>query len=113
MKDVKKNMKIFSKSTAKEFLIDLAIAYGGEAIVKKAIEYIPNPTAQIAVRAAVFAGDVYVAMKLTSEERKASLAALYDMIAGKSQQELYDEIMEDLMGIHELNQKLKEQEKDA
>lgn len=79
MKDVKKNMKIISKSTAKEFLIHFAVSQGEEAIAKKAIEYIPNPTAQMAVRAAGFAGYFYVAIKLTSEERKAKQEALDDM----------------------------------
>lgn len=102
MKDVKKNMKIISKNFTKEFMIDIVVSKGTDAIVNKAIEFIPNPAAQTAARVAGFAGYIYIAMKLTSEEKQNIESALYDMIFSKNQEDFTDEFME------ELNQKLME-----
>lgn len=99
MKDVKKNLKVISRSMTKEFMIDYAIIKGEEAIVNTAIKYIPNPTAQMAVGAAGFAGSLYVALKFTKEERRDRQAALYDMIAGMSKEELENEIKNGLRDI--------------
>lgn len=102
MKDVKKNMKIISRNVTKEFMIDYVISKGTDAIVRKAIDYIPNPTAQTAVRVAGFAAYLYIAMKLTTEERNNMEAAFLDMFSGNKEVEVTDEL------IDELNQKLME-----
>ena len=102
MKDVKKNMKIISRNVTKECMIDYVISKGTDAIVRKAIDYIPNPTAQTAVRVAGFAAYLYIAMKLTTEERNNMEAAFLDMFSGNKEVEVTDELLD------ELNQKLME-----
>lgn len=102
MKDVKKNMKIISRNVTKDCMIDYFVSKGTDAIVRKAIDYIPNPTAQTAVRVAGFAAYLYIAMKLTTEERNNIEAAFLDMFSGNKEVEVTDELLD------ELNQKLME-----
>ena len=96
MKDVKKNMKIISKNVAKECMIDYVVSKGTDAIVRMAIDYIPNPTAQTAVRVAGFVAYLYIATKLTTEEINNGEAAFLDMFLGNKKVELTDELLDEL-----------------
>lgn len=93
MKDVKKNLKVISRNMTKQFLIDCTIANAKEAVVKTAIQYIPNPAAQMATRLAGFIGYLAVANYFTKEEKQAMEEALTDMFdAEKTSKELDAEI---------------------
>lgn len=93
MKDVKKNLKVISRNMTKQFLIDCTIANAKEAVVKTAIQYIPNPAAQMATRVAGFIGYLAVSNYFTKEENQAIAEALTDMLTGgKTSKEIDTEI---------------------
>ena len=97
MKDVKKNLKVISRNMTKQFLIDCTISSAEQAVVKTAIQYIPNPAAQIATRIAGFIGYLAVANYFTKEEKQAMEEALTDMLSGGKTSEEIDTEIDNLM----------------
>lgn len=96
MKDVKKNLKVISHNMAKQFLIDCTLSNVRETLVKTAIQYIPNPAAQTAVKVAGFVGYLAAAGHFTKEEKQNIEEALTNMLTGKTSEEIDNEI-NDLM----------------
>lgn len=97
MKDVKKNLKVISRNMTKQFLIDCTIANAKEAVVKTAIQYIPNPAAQMATRVAGIIGYLAVSNYFTKEETQAMAEALTDMFTGGKTSEEIDTEINNLM----------------
>lgn len=94
MKDVKKNLKVISYNMTKQFLVDCTLGNMKDTLVKTAIQHIPNPAAQTAVKVAGIVAYLVAANHFNKEEASKVEAALYDMFAGKSKEEIENEVNE-------------------
>ena len=93
MKDFKKNLKVISRNTTKQFLVYFTLSIMEDLAVNSVIRYIPNQAAKTAVKVSGDVGYFVAAKYFTKEEEQSTREAIRDMLSrGKTSEEIETEI---------------------